>query len=317
MKDVAFPLPRMRITRERLTGVLGPAPKPERVWQRQFDYQNEKLVEMAQMDWDQVPAQYLTLYYFLDLEYVELQEELFRHLFPSCLKYWYDTLMNNEDVNCFHAPLVGRQIAENMLSERERSSLCEFFQDGFLDRVEAERGFVYEEPDDPMEERGKSANAWISRFNSLGIVAPVIPQIWEDWWALDQTGKAVCAVMYASGFVYGERENPIYGAWTRETGGGPYLASPDCSDQCGVWRMDNLSFLQSTLNADYITHKLEQAAQRLSDCPEAVIARRVADDARAKRDIITVRIQDVLGKLSRLRRRPTFRRKNPWTEDFG
>src|SRR5207302_5957368 len=99
--------------------ILGPAPKPQKTWEEQLDYFNDKLGEMARMDWDRVPDDYLW-YYFHDLAYVELQPDLFRHLFPACLRYWYDTLMRNEDATYgdsdFHNALMRGQILERMLS---------------------------------------------------------------------------------------------------------------------------------------------------------------------------------------------------------
>jgi len=38
----------MRITRDRIVRILGPAPKPEKVWEEQFDYNNNELGEMAE-----------------------------------------------------------------------------------------------------------------------------------------------------------------------------------------------------------------------------------------------------------------------------
>jgi hypothetical protein len=294
---------RVRITRDRARGVLGPAPKPEKVWEEQFDYNDDQLAKMAQMDWDRVPDDYLWNY-FHDLAHVELQPDLFRHLFPACLYYWYETLMRNEAPSLgdsdFHYSLMHGQILEKMLSESERLVLYDFFRDGFLDRIEAERGFVYEQSRDPLISSGTSANAWIFRFNSLGIVAPVIRQIWEEWWTLDHPGKAVCAVMYASGLVYLKGENPIYGVWTPEYGGGgPYLTENDSSLYGFAWRPDNLSFLQETLSVDYIVRKLDEAAARLSDSPEASVARRVADDSKTRRDVTEIRIDDLLQNLAR------------------
>jgi hypothetical protein len=85
MPTIEYGRRQMRITRDRFVNLLGPAPKPRTVWQEQFDGFNEKLSDLAQMDWDRVPDDYLW-YYFLDLAYVELQPDLFRHLFPTCLK---------------------------------------------------------------------------------------------------------------------------------------------------------------------------------------------------------------------------------------
>lgn len=294
----------MRVTPDRIIAILGLPRKPDEVLEEQFDSFNEKLVEMARMDWDQVPDDYLW-YYFHDLAYVELQADLFRHLFPACLKYWHDTLMRDEDASRgdsdFHYGLMRGQILEKMLSETERRSLYDFFRDGFLDRVEAERGFVYEQSRDEMIASGRSANAWIFRFNSLGIVAPVIQPIWEAWWRFDHPGKAVCAVMYASGLVYLKGENPIYGVWTpKYGGGGPYLTEIDSPLFDWSWRTDNLTFLRETLTVDYVAEKLDEAVGTLSGCPENELARRVAGDARTKRDVIQIRIDDLLENLGRV-----------------
>lgn len=286
----------MRITLERMVGVLGAASKPGFVWQKQFDYNDDALVRLSRMDWDKVPDSDLQDY-LLDLAYVELQPDLFRHLFPACLKNWYETLLSDDTAERgedFHYALVTGQIFEKMLSPQEQRSLVEFFRDGFLDRIEVERGFVY-------EPGGKTANAWIYRFNTLGIVAPVIREIWEAWWMLDHPGKAVCAVMYASGLVYLRGENPIYGVWTEEEGGGgPHLTEIDSSIFDRAWRNDNHNFLRETLTVDYVLQKLDQAAQFLSDCPEGEMARKIASDAKQRTDVIEIRIGDLLEDLSRV-----------------
>jgi hypothetical protein len=286
----------MRITRQRIVDVLGPAPKPESVWEQQFDGFQHTLVKLARLPWDEVP-QHDLWEYFLDLSYVELQPDLFRHLFPACLKYWYDTLLRNESAECgdsdFHYSLLQGNIADRMLSETERERLYAFFRDGFLDRVDKQRGFVY-------EPGGRSANAWISRFNSLGIVAPVVPSIWEEWWNMDHPGKAVSAVMYSSGLVYLKGENPIYGVSTsRVGGGGPYLTQNDSQIFDYGWRHDNVAHLAGVLSVDYVLKKLQQAARALAPCAEGEMAARVADDALMRKDVIEIRISDVVENLAR------------------
>lgn len=285
-----------------MTGVLGRAAKPETVSEQQFDYFNDELRKMARMDWDQVPDDHLW-YYFHDLAYVELQPDLFRHLFPACLRYWYDTLMRSEDASLgdsdFHYGLMRGKVLEKMLSERERRALYNFFRDGFLDRIETESGLALEHSHDPLCNR--AANAWIFRLNSLGIVAPVIQPIWEEWWQVDHPGKAACAVMYASGLTYLKGENPIFGTWTRDRGGGgPYLTEFDGSLFDWSWLTENLCFLRETLSVDYVIRKLAQAAEALSNRPGASVARQVAEDAPSKRDVIELRIGDLLDNLGRV-----------------
>jgi hypothetical protein len=85
-----------------MVSVLGPAPKPQKVWEEQFDGFNDKLGELARMD--RVPDEYLWY----------LQPDLFRYLFPTCLKCWYEALMRNEDASRgdgdFHYALLRGQI---------------------------------------------------------------------------------------------------------------------------------------------------------------------------------------------------------------
>jgi hypothetical protein len=244
------------------------------------------LVRLARTDWDKVDEGDFS-YYFLDLAHSDLQPDLFRHVFPACLQYWYDTLMRDTYAGRFHYALVQGQILEEMLSPRERESLLEFFRDGFLDRIEKERDFA--------RDRGSKANAWIFRFNELCSAVPVIPRIWESWWTLDHPGKAVSAVMYSSGLVYLPGENPIFGAWTEDHGpGGPYLDSTFGR----AWGSDNLTFLRTTLSVRYILEKLEQAAAALQDNGDAKMARQVAKDAKIQTNVIEMRITELIDALS-------------------
>ena len=273
----------MRITRDRILQVLGPAPKPERVWEHQFDGFDKDLARMAQLDWDRVPAEDMW-FYFLDLAYQELQPDLFRHLFPACLKFWHESLLRNAPCSSgdseFHNSLMRGQVLEKMLSDEERRRVLEFFHDGLLDRIEAERGLA----DNPPSE-------WIWRMNALGVVATVIPAIWTDWWRLDHPGKAVCAVIYGSSLVYLKDENPSY-----RDGRGPDLTSTGGWMFEWSWREDNLAFLRQTLTVNFVLTKLDQAAAILT----APIASKVATDAKSRTDMIEIRIGDLIENLGRL-----------------
>jgi hypothetical protein len=285
-----------------MQAVLGAAPKPKNIWQRQFDHFDDALRKMAQMEWDCIPDEYMW-YYFHDMAYMELQPDLFRHVFPACLKYWYSTLMNNESAergdSDFHYALMRGKIVETVLSDLECTKLYDFFIDGFMDRVEAQNTFKYDLSLGKGAWRGH--NFWIYRFNTLGIVAPVTKRIWQEWWLLDHPGKAFCAVMYASGLIYVEGENPIYGAWsTEQGGGGPYLTEIDGHIFDWAWRKDNLEYLKDTLTTKYLMEKLEHAALTLQNHEEVDIVSQVIDDARSREVIIEYRIADLLENLAKI-----------------
>jgi hypothetical protein len=282
----------VRITRERMLGVLGPAPKPKTVWQKQFDYDDAVLTALAGMDWDHVPPACLN-HYFMDLAYVDLQPDLFRHLFPACLKYWYETLMRNDDASTgegeFHYALSQGQILQRMLSANELQASFDFFRDGMLDRLEAERGCALKVPS-----TGASGSEWILRLNSLGIVAPVIKPIWDAWWDFDRPGKAFSALIYASGLIYPSVENPIF-----KGAGGPYLTETDSLIFDRGWSDDNLNFLRTTLSVPYVIDKAADAASALLDCPEAELAARIAGDAKGRAFFVELRIGNLLAALSK------------------
>ncbi len=288
----------VRISKQRMRDVLGEAPRPSVVWQKQFDHDDETLRKLARLNWDEASDADLWCYIH-DLTYVELQPDLFRHLFPRCLKFWYDTLQRNESAERgdadFHRALVHGAILTKMMSNDELARVFAFFVDGFLDRLDQEDDFKYERP-------GEACQAWIGRFNSLGIVAPIIPDIWKQWWALGSRGQAIACIKYASGLIYLKGENPIYVSWTPEKGGGgPYLTESDASIFDQPWLPANLSFLGETLTSDYVAERVTAAANILNGSPEETLARQVAADAHVKFDIISLRIDDLVSNLARTR----------------
>lgn len=96
------------------------------------------------------------------------------------------------------------RVLEKMLTLQQRSEIGEFFRDSLLDRIDLER---------EVELAGKAASVphgWISRFNSLGIVIPVIHNAWNAWWSLETVGRSVAAIQYLSGLMYFEGDDAIF-----------------------------------------------------------------------------------------------------------
>jgi len=284
----------MRISTDRSRIIFGNPVAPARVWEEQFDGFNTALRRLARQDRRNITGDDLW-YYLHDLAYVELQPDLFNYLFPVCLNFWYQTLMKNEgasqgDAN-FHYALHQGRILDRMLTPDQREAVFNFFCDGFIDRIEAERGFIYEGTNTP-------AYGWLSRFNSLGYIGPIISRIWLSWWNLDHPGKAVSAATYASGLVYLAGENPIFGKWTPDGGGGgPYLTESDACIYGSAWLPENIDFLANILSVSYIQENLQLAAEALRGEPEYPLAARIAADAQSRLEIIAIRIDDLLAGL--------------------
>ena len=285
----------MRVTPERSRSIFNNPRMPTSVSEKQFDGFDRELRKIAKTEWKELNEEDLW-FYLHDLAYVELQSDLFDYLFPVCLNFWYQSLMRSESAERgdaeFHYSLYRGNLLNKMTTKEQTQEIYSYFIDGFLDRIEAERGFKYSGSSTP-------AYSWIARFNSLGYISPIIDQICDLWWTLDQPGKAVSAVMYASGLVYLRGDNPIFGDWTcNKGGGGPYLTESDAHIFDIGWLPENIEFLKEKLSVEYIQNKLHKAASMLSSEPEAEISLKVATDSLLNGEIIELRIGDLIEGLS-------------------
>jgi len=230
-------------------------------------------------------------YYHHDLAYVELQPEVFAYLFPVCLMDWHITLRSNRSCSHgdseFHYGLLCGKVLEKMATLAQRRQIAEFFCDSLLERLDLERGLHF-------CGSGVSAYGWMSRFNSLGIVVPVIPSIWKAWWSLETVGRAVAAIQYFSGFMYFEGENPIFEMWTPDKGGGgPCLWENDSFIYNTGWMPENADFLASVLTFDFIDEQLKRAARKIEGQPEYDTARQLVIDIQDRRELVESRAAEL------------------------
>ena len=285
----------MRISPERSRLIFGNPSKPKKVSQKQFDGFDDELKKIGSTNWTEIEESDLW-YYIHDLSYMDLQKDLFEYLFPVCLNYWYQTLLRSESAECgdaeLHYAIHKGNILNKMTNKTQTEEIYNFFHDGFIDRVEMERGFEYVGANTP-------AYGLLYRFNSIGLIAPIIGTIWETWWNMDHPGKAVSAIKYASGLIYLKGENPIFGEWTCQNGGGgPYLTENDACIYDAGWLPENIAFIQDTISVGYIQKKMQEAFDVLCDGPESEIANLVANDSLTNSDVISLRIDDLIMGLS-------------------
>lgn len=284
-----------RIAPEQARAIFGHPAPPTHVTEQQFDGFDDHLFALSQTPWDMITDESLW-YYLHDLAYMELQPDLFAYLFPACLDFWYESLLRNQDCAQgdaeFHYALHRGQILDTQVTPTQRELIFTFFHDGFLDRLDQERGFVGSRLDAP-------AFAWMRRFNSLGLVTPLIERIWTSWWSMQSPGQAVSALMYASGLLYGQGQNPVFVVKREQkVGGVPPLWESDSYISDAGWLPANLDFLRQTLTLDYLGLKVAAAAQRLVGEPEAVLAQQIARDYERLAPDAEIRILYLLARLA-------------------
>jgi hypothetical protein len=280
----------MPIDWQRARSIFDYPKPPHKVTERQFDYFDDELRKLATTPYGEIDFGDLW-YYHHDLAYVTLQPEVFAYLFPVCLMDWHDTLMANESCSHgdseFHYGLRQGNVLAQMATASQRDEITKFFRDSFLERIDAERGLAF-------EGKGATAYGWMARFNSLGIVLPIIPDVWEAWWSLETVGRAIAAIQYLSGFMYFDGENPVFTMWTRERGGGgPYLWGNDTFIHDAGWLPENTRFLKDALTFDFVKQHLSKAALKLHGESEQAKAQQVADDVLERKDIIEARTTEL------------------------
>ncbi len=283
------------ITWDRLKSIFGRQEPICQVTQRQFDGFDEVLERLSRTPADSIDLNDLSCYY-LDLAYVPLQEDLFAHVFPACLMHWHKSLLANKSL-CrgdleFHYGVVRGDILRKMLTLEQRAKVELFFRDSMLYRMDQERGFVYEGSKTP-------AFGWMYRLNSLGFYSEQLADLWNNWWAIETPGRAVCLLQYCSGLMYLEEENPLFPAWTDPGGGGgPYLWENDGTFTSETWTASNLEFVRSILAADRVAQGVRQAAAKLESEPEGQTAARIAADLDDRMYVIESRVDQLPDMLA-------------------
>ena len=288
-----------QISWERVRSIFENPSPPKSVWERQFDYCDDELRQLASTPYDEIDSSDLW-YYFHDLAYADLQPDLFDYLFPVCLMDWHATLLNNEACSHgdseFHYGVHRGKIFEKMLSPQRQEKVTEFMRDCFMERLDVELKFA--------QRRNRAPTfCWISRFNSLGIILPKIDSIWNEWWSIDTPGRAIAVIQYCSGLMYFEGDCPLFKAFD---GISPCLWENDAWLCHAGWIDDNTNFLKRNLTVNFVNDKVVQAVARLRGEPEFEKAQQIENDLAECQELMAARVEE----LPSLLRTPNA---NDWT----
>lgn len=278
------------ITWERLRAIFGDPGTVSRVSESQFDFFDDKLQEMGRTPYDRIDFGDLW-YYHHDLAYVELQPELFAHLFPVCLMDWHRTLLANEPCSHgdseFHYGVINGDVFAKMLTPTQRDQVESVFRDSMLHRLDQERGFLYDGMDTP-------AYGWMFRLNSLGLISNELTELWREWWNVGTPGRAVAALQFCSGLMYFDGENPLFELWTCDRGGGgPYLWENDAFVYDRGWPSKNVDFVREFVTTQQVARVVQDATHILHGEPEETTASRIAADLGDRLELVESRVAEL------------------------
>lgn len=260
--------------------------------QKQFDDNNDSLARLSS-ELTEPPDEADLEDYALDLQYVELQRDLFEFVFPRCLEAWRRSLFTESTgfVEQFHAALAARRLLDEYLSPSQREAVFAFMRESMLERLGSESRLSFTGSRVPPY-------TWVGFLGSFGVLVPEIDRLWTEWWTLKAEGHCVAALQYASCLMYPENQNPIFAPWTGQDGGGPpalwEAASVGFNER---WLDVNTSFLRSALTASWLEERVQDAAGALRSHGESDVAQLMVAEIPNCRTRVVQRIPQLIERL--------------------
>lgn len=256
--------------------VLGSKP-PENITQHAHEGNPNHLLRLARMRPGERPDLRDLWEYTQDALYTEIQGPLLRYLLPFCLEAWSEDLrgIRNEYggfVEHFYPVLAKREVFERHLTPAQTLAVSKFMRESIVEEIDDQRGLAY-------SGTGARPYRWVAALTTHGVLFPDVNLLWTDWWSVATAGRAIAAVQYLSCLMYPENENPIFGVWTRNAGGGP----PCLWEFAGHlytnrWLEENIRFLRRALHPRGVSEALRRATERLMNEPEYTVAAEVLTD---------------------------------------
>jgi hypothetical protein len=191
----------------------------------------------------------------------------FRCLLPKMLHAWAVDIQEQHSLSAYthllHAALNRDRFFLEQLTQDERDAATAFMRERLLARIDSEVSLYIE---------GKTrTHEWFDYIASYGTFTPDIPCLFDEWWQMRTKGHAVAAVQYASCFIAGRLagRNPLFSAWTPNTGGGPpSLSQYDSSGTGERWLDSNIAYLEAKFGFEFLMERLLHAKQILASHPQ-------------------------------------------------
>lgn len=287
-----------------LRAAFASAKAPERITQDPYDGGPKHLHRLARLSsGDRAEVSDLWDYSQALLYGNEIQSSLLAYVIPFCLEAWREDLRGIHSgyggfVEYFYPMLANKQVLDLHLNPKQFSAVSNFMRESILEEIDDQRGLAY---------RGMASRPyrWIGALTTYGVLLPDIEQLWNSWWSVETSGRAVAIVQYVSCLMYAANENPVFAAWTPDGGAGPpCLWGFEGHLYSHRWLDSNVSFLKRTLDRDRVTSVLIHAVEKLKNEPEHPTALGILEDVPLCSEILESRCSELPGTLEIMHESP-------------
>lgn len=237
---------------------------PSEIWQEPFDYFRGHCERIAETD---KPTDLFDFCdFFLDYQYMTVQEDLLAFALPKALEAWARQELKTPAPKRFKGEwsfegmwdaLAYRPIYPEFFNAAQADAMSEFLVRVLLARMEEEKQLSFQ---------GSRASPydWIGLHATLIWLFPVAEQIWKQWWSFETPDRAICAIQWLSSFIYDNDDNSYFEPWTPEAGGGPPIVFDTHHISQKAAPSVNSDFICSILTKEAVDDALLRAAEVLS-----------------------------------------------------
>lgn len=248
-----------------LLEVLNWPKAPSEIWQAPFDHIRGHCERIA--DTSKPTDLFDFCDFFLDYQYMTVQEDLLAFAFPKALEAWARQELGAPAPERFKGEwhfegmwdaLAYRPIHPEFFDAAQFDAMTGFFVRVLLARMQQEKSLSFQ---------GSRASPyeWIGLHATLIWQFPIAEKIWKRWWSLDTPELAVCAVQWISAFIYDKDDNPYFKPWTCRDGGGPPTVFETRHMRMKAAPPANADFICSILTKGGVESVLLRAVEVLSD----------------------------------------------------
>lgn len=238
---------------------------PSEIWQEPFDHFRGHCERIA--DTTKPTDLFDFCDFFLDYQYMTVQEDLLEFAFPKALEAWAREVIKEPSPERFKGKwhfegmwdaLDYRPLHPEFFNAAQNSAMTDFFVGVLLARMHQEKSLTF-------QGSGASPYEWINLHATLIWQFPVAEQIWKRWWSLDTPELAVCVVQWVSAFIYSEDDNPYFKPWSGRDGGGPPTVFETHHMRKKAAPTANVDFIRSALTKEGTKDVLLRAVDVLSN----------------------------------------------------
>ncbi|MCP5071747.1 MAG: hypothetical protein GY947_00420 [Rhodobacteraceae bacterium] len=262
-----------------LIKALGSPRPPTEIWQKAFDYIEGHCQRLVARKQPADPSDIIE--YFLDYQYMEVQEDLFRFILPVALEAWARDTLDQPDPLKFKSKNISfegmwdainyRPLHPEFVDKKQIELIQKFSVTVLLELMGRETRLSF-------SGSGQTPYEWFYLHGTLVNLFPVAQSIWSLWWDSSAPGHAICSVQWLASLFYEEKFNPVFEPWTPKHGGGAFHFEESLLTNEIAADASNTDFFEKTLTHDWGWRSLNWAAAILRGHPQYKVIEKMLVD---------------------------------------